>query len=175
MWERGTPCRASRLTWATPLCTTRRRNSGPTSITSCTVFFEEPDSRHAWMPAGRLVIKSQNEAAQAPGPLEQDLALALELLRRLFCKPESLCLAPAIFLGSLNRQRVPRRVKNCSLLMAAGTATSKKPTIISFHVCSPHTTVALGSGLCGLLAELSYQAMACNLLPAFRGRGRASR
>src|SRR5690348_16781948 len=66
------------------------------------------------------------------------------------------------------------RVKNCSLLMPAGTATSKKPTIISFQVCSPQTTVALGSGLCGLLAELSYQAMACSLVPAFINRGSTS-
>ncbi len=37
----------------------------------------------------------------------------------------------------------------------ASTATSKKPTIISSQLCSPQWTSAFGSGLRGLLAELS--------------------
>ena len=45
--------------------------------------------------------------------------------------------------------------KKDTLSTLASTATSKKPTIISSQLCSPHLTSALGSGLRGLLAELS--------------------
>src|SRR5208283_4244236 len=47
-------------------------------------------------------------------------------------------------------------MKNCSLSTVAGTATSKKPTIISSYVWPPQVTVLLGSGLCGFSSELSY-------------------
>jgi hypothetical protein len=46
-------------------------------------------------------------------------------------------------------------LKNPTLSTLASTATSKKPTIISSQLCSPQRTSALGSGLRGLLAELS--------------------
>ena len=45
--------------------------------------------------------------------------------------------------------------KKDTLSMLGSTATSKKPTIISSQLCSPHFTSALGSGLRGLFAELS--------------------
>lgn len=45
--------------------------------------------------------------------------------------------------------------KNAILSISGSTATSKKPTIISSQLCSPHFTSALGSGLRGLFAELS--------------------
>ena len=52
--------------------------------------------------------------------------------------------------------------------MDGSTATSKKPTIISAQVCSPHVTAESGSGLCGLFFELSKVAMACNVVPRFQ-------
>src|SRR6476469_8912029 len=67
------------------------------------------------------------------------------------------------------------RRKNCHLSSLLGTATSKNPTIISSEVWSPHRTALSGSGLCGLFLELSYQAIACNSVPAFSGRGSARR
>jgi hypothetical protein len=46
-------------------------------------------------------------------------------------------------------------LKNTTLSTFVSTATSKNPTIISSQLCSPHLTSAFGSGLRGLLAELS--------------------
>src|SRR5579872_7394046 len=69
---------------------------------------------------------------------------------------------------------VPCRSKNFHLSIPAGTATSKNPTIISSEVWSPQVTVLVGSGLCGLFFELSYQAIARSLVPALSGRGSAS-
>src|ERR1700734_3689043 len=68
----------------------------------------------------------------------------------------------------------PCRTKYFHLSIPAGTATSKNPTIISSEVWSPHLTVFSGSGLCGLFRELSYQATARSLVPAFNSRGSAS-
>ncbi len=67
------------------------------------------------------------------------------------------------------------RIKNCCLSIDGSTATSKNPTIISAHVCSPHFTAESGSGLCGLFLELSNVATACSIVPAFSGIGSANR
>src|SRR5437763_16440121 len=61
------------------------------------------------------------------------------------------------------RARVPVLMKNLGLSIAGLTATSKKPTIISAQVCSPHVTAESGSGLCGLFFELSNVATACRV------------
>src|SRR4051794_21624564 len=59
--------------------------------------------------------------------------------------------------------------------MSEGTATSKKPIIISSQLCSPHRTSTLGSGLAGLLGELSNQPETANLAPGCKTIGLSSR
>ncbi|MBI3470550.1 MAG: hypothetical protein HY013_04270 [Candidatus Solibacter usitatus] len=56
----------------------------------------------------------------------------------------------------------------------ASTATCKTPTIISSQLISPKRTSALGSGLSGLLAELSYQAVHSTFMPGASGSGFSS-
>src|SRR6267143_500821 len=72
-----------------------------------------------------------------------------------------------------DEDRLHCRMKYCCLSTFRGTATSKKPTIISSEVWSPQMTVRCGSGLCAFLLELSNQAATCSLVPAFKGRGLA--
>src|SRR5712664_4125802 len=118
--------------------------------------------------AGYAAVKDEAGDLTGPSDLGGDYIVGAERTARAHEKQDNYSPQSPSFLGLGGA----KNSRNC---IFAGMTASKKPRAISSQLCSPNLTSAFGSGLAGLLGELSNHASPITRVPGGSTSGCAKR